>query len=164
MGILQKWNVNLPTWWPCRWVWNPADPAQCHWINERAQDSTQQFCQGIAAVPGCVDANDGIWLTRTKIAPLRLTQPMPRSSASASTSASTSASSAAHQPASYEAALTELDGLVQQMEGGQMPLDRLLDGYRRGAELLAFCKSRLQAVENQVKVLEDGQLKDWAPQ
>ena len=89
---------------------------------------------------------------------------MPRSSASASTSASTSASSAAHQPASYEAALTELDGLVQQMEGGQMPLDRLLDGYRRGAELLAFCKSRLQAVENQVKVLEDGQLKDWAPQ
>ena len=89
---------------------------------------------------------------------------MPRSSASASTSASTSASSAAHQPASYEAALTELDGLVQQMEGGQMPLDRLLDGYRRGAELLAFCKSRLQAVEDQVKVLEDGQLKDWAPQ
>ena len=43
-----------------------------------------------------------------------------------------------------------------------MPLDQLLDGYRRGAELLAFCKTRLQAVEDQVKVLEDGQLKDWA--
>lgn len=64
-------------------------------------------------------------------------------------------------PASYEAALAELDRLVQQMESGQMPLDELLDGYRRGAELLAFCRQRLQAVEQQVKVLEDGQLKEW---
>lgn len=65
------------------------------------------------------------------------------------------------EPASYEAALAELDQLVRQMEGGQMPLDQLLDGYRRGAQLLAFCKARLQVVEDQVKVLEDGQLKDW---
>ena len=67
------------------------------------------------------------------------------------------------EPASYELALAELDRLVQQMEGGQLPLDQLLDGYRRGAELLAFCRSRLQAVEEQVKVLEDGQLKAWNP-
>ena len=63
--------------------------------------------------------------------------------------------------ASYEAALAELDRLVQQMESGQMPLDELLDGYRRGAELLAFCRQRLQALEQQVKVLDEGQLKDW---
>jgi exodeoxyribonuclease VII small subunit len=37
----------------------------------------------------------------------------------------------------------------------------LLDGYRRGADLLAFCRGRLQAVEEQVKLLEDGQLKTW---
>ena len=66
-------------------------------------------------------------------------------------------------PATYEQALAELDRLVMQMEGGQLPLDELLDGYRRGAELLAFCRGRLQAVEEQVKVLEDGQLKPWAP-
>ncbi len=65
------------------------------------------------------------------------------------------------EPASYEAALSELDRLVQQMEGGQLPLDQLLDGYRRGADLLAYCRSRLQAVEEQVKLLEDGQLKTW---
>jgi exodeoxyribonuclease VII small subunit len=65
------------------------------------------------------------------------------------------------EPASYEQALAELDRLVQQMEGGQLPLDQLLDGYRRGAELLAFCRSRLQAVEDQVKVLDDGALKPW---
>ena len=65
------------------------------------------------------------------------------------------------EPASYEQALAELDRLVQQMEGGQLPLDQLLDGYRRGADLLAFCRGRLQAVEEQVKLLEDGQLKTW---
>ena len=42
-----------------------------------------------------------------------------------------------------------------------MPLDQLLEAYRRGAELLAFCRTRLQAVEEQVKLLEDGQLKPW---
>ena len=66
-------------------------------------------------------------------------------------------------PASYEDALSELDALVASMEGGQLPLDRMLESYRRGAELLRFCRSRLEAVEQQVKVLEDGQLKPWAP-
>lgn len=64
-------------------------------------------------------------------------------------------------PASYEEALAELERLVQAMEGGQLPLDRLLESYRRGAQLLDFCRARLQAVEEQVKVLEDGQLKPW---
>jgi len=64
-------------------------------------------------------------------------------------------------PVRYEDALAELDRLVQAMEGKQLPLEGLLDNYRRGARLLAFCRDRLQAVEDQVKVLEDGQLKDW---
>ena len=66
-------------------------------------------------------------------------------------------------PSSYEEALGELERLVAAMESGQLPLDRLLDSYRRGAELLTFCRARLQAVEEQVKVLEDGQLKPWMP-
>lgn len=61
----------------------------------------------------------------------------------------------------YEQALAELEQLVQAMEAGQMPLDHLLESYRRGAELLAFCRQKLQAVEEQVKVLEEGQLKPW---
>ena len=64
-------------------------------------------------------------------------------------------------PASYEDALGELDQLVLAMEAGQLPLDRLLENYKRGADLLAFCRARLDAVEQQVKVLEDGQLKAW---
>ena len=65
--------------------------------------------------------------------------------------------------ASYEEALGELDRLVATMEAGQLPLDRLLESYKRGADLLNFCRSRLESVEEQVKVLEDGQLKAWAP-
>jgi exodeoxyribonuclease VII small subunit len=64
-------------------------------------------------------------------------------------------------PASYEEAVTELDALVATMEAGQLPLERLLESYRRGAELLGFCRSRLEAVEQQVKILEEGQLKPW---
>jgi exodeoxyribonuclease VII small subunit len=66
-------------------------------------------------------------------------------------------------PASYEDALAELERLVQAMEGGQLPLDRLLESYKRGAQLLAFCRTRLQAVEQQVGVIENGQLKSWNP-
>ena len=64
-------------------------------------------------------------------------------------------------PASFEDAQAELEALVRAMEGGQLPLDRLLDAYRRGARLLEFCRGRLDAVEHHVKVLEEGQLKPW---
>ena len=46
--------------------------------------------------------------------------------------------------------------LLAELESGALPLDQLLGSYQRGAELLAFCRDRLQAVEAQVKVLEDG--------
>ena len=65
------------------------------------------------------------------------------------------------EPASYEQALAELDRLVQQMEGGQLPLDQLLDCYRRGADLLGYCRGRLQAVEQQVRLLDGADLKAW---
>lgn len=62
----------------------------------------------------------------------------------------------------YEEALAELERLVTAMESGHMPLDSLLEGYRRASMLLAYCRERLQAVEDQVRLLEDGQLKPWA--
>ncbi len=68
---------------------------------------------------------------------------------------------ASASPANYEDALAELEALVGAMEGGQLPLDTLLQNYRRGADLLNYCRERLDAVEQQVKVLEEGQLKPW---
>ena len=66
------------------------------------------------------------------------------------------------QPASYGDAVQQLEQLVAGLESGQMPLEDLLTQYQRGTELLRYCRDRLQAVENQVKVLdEDGALKPW---
>ncbi len=62
---------------------------------------------------------------------------------------------------SYEQALDELERLVAAMEGQQLPLDRLLESYKRGAELLGLCRGRLQAVEQQVKLLDGAELKAW---
>ncbi len=63
--------------------------------------------------------------------------------------------------ASYEEALQELERLVVSMENAQLPLDQLLDSYKRGAQLLSYCRARLEAVEQQVQLLEAGQLKPW---
>ena len=42
-------------------------------------------------------------------------------------------------------------------------LEQLLTQYQRGTELLGYCRDRLQAIEDQVKVLDDaGALKPWA--
>ena len=54
----------------------------------------------------------------------------------------------------YEAALQELEALVARVESGQLPLDDLLAGYQRGAQLLKICRDKLQAVEQQIKVLD----------
>ena len=76
------------------------------------------------------------------------------STSSASSSSVASSDSTAALPASYEAALQELEALVASLESGQLPLDQLLTGYQRGAQLLKFCRDKLEAVETQIKVLE----------
>ena len=68
------------------------------------------------------------------------------------------------EPTSYEAALQELEQLVVRIESGQLPLDQLLAGYQRGAALLALCRERLEAVQNQIQVLEGGTLQPWVAQ
>ena len=62
-------------------------------------------------------------------------------------------------PASYEAALEELEKLIGSIESGQMPLDEMLAAYQRGEVLMAFCRQRLDTVQEQIQVLDDGALK-----
>ena len=65
------------------------------------------------------------------------------------------------QPESLESALAELEKIVSSMEDGQMSLERSLASYKRGAELLKYCQAALADAQQQVKVLEDGILKDF---
>jgi exodeoxyribonuclease VII small subunit len=74
---------------------------------------------------------------------------------------SSAATSTAPLPAHYEQAMQELEALVQRMESGDLPLDQLLASYERGAALLQLCRDKLEAVENQIKVLDNGVLKPW---
>ena len=66
-----------------------------------------------------------------------------------------------HPPQSVEAALAELEKIVSSMEEGELPLERSLAAYKRGAELLKYCQAALQDAQQQVKVLEDGILRDF---
>jgi exodeoxyribonuclease VII small subunit len=62
-------------------------------------------------------------------------------------------------PASFEAALEELEDIVARMEGGQLALSDSLAAYQRGAQLLAFCQRELKGAQQQVEMLEKGVLK-----
>lgn len=64
-------------------------------------------------------------------------------------------------PANFEAATTELERIVAEMESGQLTLDQSLASYQRGAELLQFCQSALNAAQQQVQILENGALNNF---
>ncbi|MEZ5615134.1 MAG: exodeoxyribonuclease VII small subunit [Rhodocyclaceae bacterium] len=63
-------------------------------------------------------------------------------------------------PPTFEAALAELETLVQGMETGRLSLEESLAAYQRGAALLKHCQSALAAAEQKIQVLEAGQLQD----
>ena len=65
-------------------------------------------------------------------------------------------------PASYEQALAELETLAAAMESGQLPLGDMMQGYRRAAFLLDYCRQQLDVVEEQIRVLDEGQIKKWS--
>ncbi len=59
----------------------------------------------------------------------------------------------------FEDAMRELEAIVDAMESGEMPLEESLKRYQRGVELVKAAHARLKAVEQQVRVLEEGTLK-----
>jgi exodeoxyribonuclease VII small subunit len=90
-----------------------------------------------------------------------ISETMATKSASSQASAKSAKTTSSVAPASYEAALAELEELVAQLESGQLPLDQLMVGYQRGAELLKFCRSKLDAIDQQISVIDGDQLKPW---
>ncbi|AZN36698.1 exodeoxyribonuclease VII small subunit [Iodobacter ciconiae] len=69
---------------------------------------------------------------------------------------------ATKSPVSFEAGLQELEGLIAEMEAGNLPLETALTTYQRGTELLQFCESRLADAEQRIRVLEGAELKPFS--
>lgn len=57
------------------------------------------------------------------------------------------------QTLNFEQAFAELEGIVGQMESGQMSLEASLAAFQRGNSLLQFCQNALANVEQQVQIL-----------
>jgi len=49
------------------------------------------------------------------------------------------------------------------MEDGKLPLEESLAAYRRGAELVRFCESRLADAQARIAILEGETLRDFDP-
>jgi len=62
----------------------------------------------------------------------------------------------------FEQAMQELEQLVTRMESGELSLEQSLAAYKRGARLLQICQGALQDAQQQVKILEEGLLQDFA--
>jgi exodeoxyribonuclease VII small subunit len=64
-------------------------------------------------------------------------------------------------PLSFEAALTELESVLRDLEDGSMALDTSLARYEQGVNLLRTCYERLQQAEQKIQQLtgvdENGQ-------
>ncbi|TMA70408.1 MAG: exodeoxyribonuclease VII small subunit [Deltaproteobacteria bacterium] len=53
----------------------------------------------------------------------------------------------------FEEALAELEGLVQRLEKGELPLEESLAAFERGVNLVRLLTQRLAEVEQRVEVL-----------
>ena len=57
---------------------------------------------------------------------------------------------------SFEEALAELEGIVKQLEAGEVELEKSIAIYERGAALKAHCESRLKSAELKVEQIVQG--------
>ena len=57
-----------------------------------------------------------------------------------------------NEPA-FEVALEQLEVLVEKMEDGDLPLDKMIDCFERGTALANLCDKKLKALEKKIQVL-----------
>jgi len=56
-------------------------------------------------------------------------------------------------PDSLEKALDELDGILAEMEGGDLPLEDLIGRFEKGVGLVKFCRERLGSAEKRIQTV-----------
>jgi len=66
---------------------------------------------------------------------------------------------------SFEENLAKLEEIVNELEGGDVPLDTAIEKYSEAMKLVKMCEDKLEEVTQKVKkVNEDGQLEDFTPE
>jgi len=57
------------------------------------------------------------------------------------------------QDKAFDAALEELEGVVEQLESGDLSLEDSLAAFEKGVGLVKYCNQKLSEVERKVEVL-----------
>jgi exodeoxyribonuclease VII small subunit len=55
--------------------------------------------------------------------------------------------------ATFESGLQELEQIVKEMEGGDLPLERALELFERGMRLSESCRKQLEEAETRIEML-----------
>jgi exodeoxyribonuclease VII small subunit len=53
----------------------------------------------------------------------------------------------------FEAALAELEGVVEQLESGELPLEQSLEAFEKGVGLVVYCNQKLSEAEQKIELL-----------
>jgi exodeoxyribonuclease VII small subunit len=53
----------------------------------------------------------------------------------------------------FEAALEELEGVVEQLETGELPLEESLLAFEKGVGLVIYCNQKLTEAEKKIELL-----------
>ena len=67
------------------------------------------------------------------------------------------------KPVKFEAALSDLEALVADMENGELPLDQLIEKYEEGMRLVKACNEKLAEAEQKIEVLTAAQASPAGP-
>ena len=54
---------------------------------------------------------------------------------------------------SFEKAMERLEGIVGEMEGGELSLDVMIERFEEGQKLIKFCSGKLDEVERKIEKL-----------
>ena len=57
----------------------------------------------------------------------------------------------------FEDALGRIEQLVQELEDGEIALDKMLEKYEEGSRLIRFCMEQLNSAEAKIKKLTEEQ-------
>ena len=68
------------------------------------------------------------------------------------------------EPASFEAALAELEEIMKKLESGNLSLDESINLYARGVALSHYCNNKLEEAQNKISLLVKDQKGEFHPQ